>query len=1380
MNVRQEPAQPLSGDATPLSAIELDNIEPASSFATSTDGLFYDTTANGRLSPSGANQISLADVETVDVNFRNLSVTVDTSPSVLELSTYGDLFSQMGKKNAPQYGRTKTLIHSVNASLQAGTLTAIIGGSGSGKTTLLNTIAERVTSSRLTQTGTATFNAQEDVHSVRSAYVMQQDILVPTLTVRETLQYSADLRLPASTTDAERMRVVEEVILELGLKECAETRVGNSQHRGCSGGEKRRVSIGVQMLANPSVLFLDEPTTGLDATSAFQLVRTLKSLATAGRTVITTIHQPRSEIWGLFDNLIILTKGSPVYSGPIKDCLPWFADLGFELPPFVNPAEYVIDLSAIDNRTPEREEASTTRVETLKAAWTEESEKRHPPRSCGKSSVAAPRKPKHRNVEQHAGYVRQVRVLTDRAFKITYRDPMGIAASVLEAVLMGLCTGYIFYNLGRDQAGIRSREGALYTAAGLQGYLFLILEVYRLTIDIPLFDRENSEGCSDPLAFLISRRLARMFTEDLPVPFLYSVIFYFMAGFDRDADKFLTFFAIVLINHYIAVTCAMVCVASIRNFPAASLMANMIYTLQSMACGYFIQSNTIPVYVRWLKWLTYNFYVFGALCSNEFHGSFYDCPYGDATNPACVSYTGEYILNSLGFPPDWLWRPIIICVSFVVFFCIVAWIELAFFKVETTIARARASDTDLSAGKEKLSARSISEVRTIDVGLDKFSLALEKRWAAGKKLPIKSIVLRPLSATFKAGVLNIIMGPSGSGKTSLLNAVALRLRNSATTRYRPSGKLTFNGAVPSDAVIRSVCSYVCQDDEALLPSLTVRETLRFAAGLRLPPWMSKEEKHRRAEEVLLKMGLKDCADNFVGNDLVKGISGGEKRRVTIAVQILTDPRILLLDEPTSGLDAFTASSIMEVLQGLAQEGRTLILTIHQARSNLLKHFGNVLLLARGGSPVYAGAAKDMLPYFGQQGFECPTQANPADFALDLITIDLQQAQREVESRVRVKALIDGWQDHIEACGSDNIAPARLSDIKEAEEEAFGYIDENEEAANAGPGSSATKSSVKQRSSRIPGLYRIFNKAHLATPAELGALVRKRASFITALPILMHRAIINFRRQPPLLMARLMQVIGLALILALFFSPLHHDYFSIQNRVGYVQEVGAFYFVGMLQNMAVYPAERDVFYREDDDGVYSVEAFLVTYTLLEIPFEIISALIWGILADFAIGLPHTVELYFVNVLVCFGIVSCGESLGIMFNTVFGHTGFAVNLVSVFLSVANIMGGIMSINMPGLFQAFNYLSPIRYAVRSLAPFTLKGVEFTCDVSQRLPDGQCIISTGEQVLQLYKLDVNGVVNIGALVGCIVVYRLAAWALLRIVRTRWEDKGRRRNGKA
>jgi ABC-type multidrug transport system ATPase subunit len=482
----------------------------------------------------------------------------------------------------------------VSASLRPGTFTAVLGGSGAGKTILLNTLAERMTASS-TRNGAITFNGQPGLQGVRYAYVMQQDVLLPTLTVRETLRYSAELRLPGAV---DRSQLVDEVILELGLKECADNRVG-----GCSGGERRRVSIGVQMLGNPSVLLFDEPTTGLDAASAFQLVRTLKNLAAKGRTVITTIHQPRSEIWDLFDNLMVMSRGSPVYSGPRQDCMPWFTDIGYTLPPFVNPAEFIVDLAAIDNRTPALEEESCTRVDSLKAKWKIEAEKKFDTHTEKTPMDAATRRGDAS--VQRVGFSRQLRVLTDRSFKVSYRDPMGMAAALLEAVLMSIVTGYIFYNIPRDQSGIRSREGALYTVAGLQGYLFIIFEVYRLTVDIPTFDREHSEGCVDALPFLLARRISRLFIEDIPVPLLFSVIFYFMAGFDREASKFGIFFAICLIGHYIAVSAAMTCVTASRSFSGASFIANMTFTLQTLGCGFFIQLNTIPVYVRWLQYLAY-------------------------------------------------------------------------------------------------------------------------------------------------------------------------------------------------------------------------------------------------------------------------------------------------------------------------------------------------------------------------------------------------------------------------------------------------------------------------------------------------------------------------------------------------------------------------------------------------------------------------------------------------------------------------------------------------------------------------------------------------------------------------------------------------------
>lgn len=721
------------------------------------------------------------------------------------------------------------------------------------------------------------------------------------------------------------------------------------------------------------------------------------------------------------------------------------------------------------------------------------------------------------------------------------------------------------------------------------------------------------------------------------------------------------------------------------------------------------------------------FYAFGALVSNEFvghtsspTGNFYECPFaGGAANPECKEYTGQFIISSLGFPSGWITRPIIILLAFVIAFYLGAMVILHFRKVEMGISRVHKTDVDQSAGKEKIAIRSISEIRTVRIRLENYGLDIKKKGPLWWKPPRDISILKPITTDFEPGVLNVIMGPSGSGKTSMLNVMADRLHNTLMTEYKTIGSMLFNGAHPFNGVVRSICAYVCQDDEALLPFLTVRENLHFAAGLRLPTYLSKEEKISRAESVMKKMGLRDCADNLVGNELTKGISGGEKRRVTIAIQILTEPRVLLLDEPTSGLDAFTATSILDVLRGLADEGRTLILTIHQSRSDLFEHFGNVLLLARGGSPVYAGKGPQMLPYFASLGFRCPTTTNPADFALDLITVNLQHSAKEAASREKVKSLIVGW---------DN-----------------------------------SRSTVTRTIS------------HIATPAELGSLTRAMTPFHIAFPLLFRRAFINFRRNPSSILARTTQLTSFAIILTLFFAPIKSDYYSVQTRVGFIQEFSAAYFIGMLQNIVVYPDEKQVFYREHDDNAYSVESFFLQYTLTEIPFEIFSSLIWSLLAILATGLPRTAPLFFVSTFSCFVIVSCGESIGIIFNTFVNHTGFAVSLTSIVMSIAIVMGGVMSLDVPPFLAAWNYLSPVKWSVSALIPYSLDGVVFTCTEYQRLPSGECPIQNKADVEKLYKIGGNKELSVLALGLCAIGYRLLAYVILKIKKTRWGEIGDR-----
>ena len=203
--------------------------------------------------------------------------------------------------------------------------------------------------------------------------------------------------------------------------------------------------------------------------------------------------------------------------------------------------------------------------------------------------------------------------------------------------------------------------------------------------------------------------------------------------------------------------------------------------------------------------------------------------------------------------------------------------------------------------------------------------------------------------------------------------------------------------------------------------------------------------------------------------------------------------------------------------------------------------------------------------------------------------------------------------------------------------------------------------------------------------------------------------------------------------------------------------------GLMQNAVVYPEERDIFYSEQADGCHSAESFLLQYTLLEVPFEVGASLIFGLFAAFVCDLDGTVKMFLVCASNCAFILSCGESVGIMVSTVFSHGGLAVNIISLFLSVSTVLGGIMSLHVNSFLNALNYLSPVKYLIANLASYSMQGQNFTCTEVQRLPNGQCPIADGAQALALYNLDKNAGLNLMGLGICTIAYRLLAYALLR-----------------
>ncbi|CCK72460.1 uncharacterized protein KNAG_0K00950 [Huiozyma naganishii CBS 8797] len=1241
------------------------------------------------------------------------------------------------------------LVKSFSLDLPSGSIMAVMGGSGSGKTTLLNVLASKI-SGGLKTVGEINYiredcgvnDGDHPEHAVMT-YLPQQDVLPARLTCRDTMMFAADLKL--DKPKHEKVQIVEQLIDELGLKDCADTIIGDSSHRGLSGGEKRRLSIGTQMIANPSIMFLDEPTTGLDAYSAYLVVKTIRKLAEDdGRIFIMSIHQPRSDIMFLLDKVCILSKGNIVYCDAVDKMIPYFESMGYKVPQLVNPADYIVDISSVDSRSEEAEEIATLRLTKLLANW-----KEYEKTNIKAETIEYDRQISVDNMTTMLPFWKQVWVLTRRNVKLNTSDHVTMIATILEPLIIGTIVGWIFYKPDKTtESGMRTIVACLYACVMLQCYLYLLFDTYRLCEqDIGIFDRERAEGSVSAFAFITARKISLFLSDDFYMILAFTTITYFMFGLEPDAKKFFLQFSIIFLTQLSCSGLATFSVAISRDYAKASLVGNMTFTILSMGCGFFVNAKKMPVYVRWTKYIAFSWYGFGALISSTFTDHL-------CTNPNDIrTCLGNQVVDTFGFWRNWRVVPAIVIFCFAIGYFFASMIILHFNKVDITLQNevktkdsgkeekvymtdGTSNDDSLPIKNSRLIQNSDKDIDLeskdshpyeVEVSLKDITLTVDyihvqgiSQWRNKIINRERKKILRSVNATFKPGMVNAIMGPSGSGKSTLLNLISGRVKSTLFSRFTKDGSMSFNGAEVSETMFKQICSYVSQDDDHLLSKLTVRETFKFASDLRLHHLNAKEREAKR-NNLIIALGLKHCEDTIIGNEFVKGISGGEKRRVTMGIQLLNDPPILLLDEPTSGLDSFTSSTILEILSNLCQEyGKTVILTIHQPRAELFKKFGNVLLLAKSGRTAFNGSPDEMIMYFEKLGFKCPELTNVADYFLDLISINTQNEQNESTSRERVEKLLANWEDQVQ--------------LQHA-------------ALESDP----------------------FNEKQLVMSSndfqqQYGPCIRKQCDPTLAYYVNVKRQVTTMRRSFDTLMARIAQVPGLGAIFALYFAPIKYNYTSVSNRIGLTQESTALYFVGMLGNLTCYPMERDYFYREFEDNVYGIGPFFMAYMTLELPLTLFSSIIYSVLTVLACGLPRTAGNFFATVYCAFIVIACGEALGIMTNTLFERPGFVVNCISVILSIGCQLSGIMSLTMSRVLKGFSYLNPVHYTSMVLINLAFPAdMELTCRDGGMNPDGTCIFANGRDVLDSYDLVVDTSKYLGIIICVGIIYRLLAYLVLK-----------------
>eukprot|EP00899_Mesostigma_viride_P025563 jgi/Mesvir1/6191/Mv00877-RA.1 len=1057
-------------------------------------------------------------------------------------------------------GGTVRIMHPATGSFQPESLTAIMGSSGAGKSTFLNLIAGRQPRGAIVS-GTVAVNgkaAGSDADLI--AFVKQHDLLHTALTVKETLLFCAELRLPPTVTAKEKLDRVHGIISTMCLDKVMDTLVGGGDRLGSSPGiskgEKRRLTVSLELVTLPSLILLDEPTSSLDSYNALLLTQALHSMANDGRTLIASIHQPRGDIFVLFTHVLLMSHGYMVYHGRRTKLVEYWSKLGFEITGQGNMADVVMDLLAGSSKksgnsnasgkdgagsnngsthsiamgmnakdvfhpsseitvtstpmtsagVPLCQETNTLRLAKGLAAAYESSD-------IGRKAIAAAAdlsspeaaervmaaQRKGRRMSRNASMgltdkngryatsrLSQFFTLTRRFLLIFSRNPMEYVSLVLQGCILGAVIGVVFTDLGVDDVATPRQIVSLAFY-----HIFIMINVLGSTIHVVptmmehriVFDEERDAGMYSVFPYW----LAQTFTSALPLALVCGlglIVSYFAVPVSHAAGHFFfTYFTLYLVMHA-GHSKILNVIWLIRREGVCMAIANVIIITSIWFAGIIILIDQIPPYLRWIVWVNEIQYGFNALNWNElgidntfanilFDQDRYKTRWVPIWRMACIVVFWRltvflfmwkanavvagfmYIVRRIrSMKRPWAKRPAASEPSYYEgpenggaagggtqhdrddtnhASDLVATPYSPFSDPAARRAAASTSGRGSNAGgskgakerdlrmavmmqsvvpvtprtpgaaeggldgvspftgetpshtprtgKQKKVKRGTTLQRAAPVNLVFLQLTYDVS-TAKVKLPwrhhsgAKRRILHPMSGMFLPSRMTCILGESGSGKSTLLNVLA--------GRYMPGtlgGRVLYNGA-PMNRQLRMMTAYVKQDD-FLLPSLTVWETVMFHAILRLPSTMERKELEGRVDNILRTLLLRRVSATKVGSALIPGLSSGEKRRLSVALDVVTLPSLVLLDEPTSGLDSHNALVLVRVLHHMSGDGRTILTTIHQPRQDIFNMFDHVLLVAEG-KLLYQGRGSDVVAYFGSCGYICSPGTNPADFLLDTL------------------------------------------------------------------------------------------------------------------------------------------------------------------------------------------------------------------------------------------------------------------------------------------------------------------------------------------------------------------------------------------------------------
>ncbi|PHH66048.1 hypothetical protein CDD81_573 [Ophiocordyceps australis] len=591
-----------------------------------------------------------------------------------------------------QSKKTKTIVDNADGILYAGEVCAIMGPSGCGKTTLLNVLAGRPTRASSVEANVL-INGQalsQGAFREISRFVEQEDALIGSLTVRETLDFSSRLSRTNALPHHERLARIDALLRAFGLTQQAHELIGTPIRKGISGGQKRRVGVASQLITSPKVLFLDEPTSGLDSAASWEVVNYLSTVARRNKLIVVcSIHQPSMTTLNAFDKLMLMSEGQTHYFGPMLHLLPHFESLGHPVPNHVNPAEFLLDRVNVDFAEDRKE--ALQRLGDMHHQW-----QMSPQAKQIRDEIVAIEQDAHLGSEQQLDETAVVDLhhdchqkpskasvtatLMHRSFVKSYRDIVAYGIRLAMYTGLAVMMGTVWLRLSPTQAAIQPLVNAIFFGSAFMSFM-AVAYVPAFLEDRQLYVKEQRNGLYGAAELVISN-----FIIGVPYLFLISLLFsalsYWLSNFEPSVDAFFTWVMWLFLDLLAAESLVVFMTSLFPNFVVSLALVAFANGLWMSVGGFMVPPTTLNVFYRYVfHYWDYQKYVFQGMMVNEFSRRTYACGAGcrcmyDSPLANECRIAGQAVLDQYGYQPGHTGRNVGIMLAIIFGYRLAAWMVL--------------------------------------------------------------------------------------------------------------------------------------------------------------------------------------------------------------------------------------------------------------------------------------------------------------------------------------------------------------------------------------------------------------------------------------------------------------------------------------------------------------------------------------------------------------------------------------------------------------------------------------------------------------------------------------------------------------------------------